>query len=224
MKTAILLTGNLRTWDVTKKSFLDTFSHFTPDVYVVTYFNRYGYHPHIQGILGDSEEQLLTEDDLRNAFVNVAHNIGVAPPIDSAFAANLHPHFRESNNVIGQVLRLNDAVEMMLSSGKQYDVVIKTRCDLLYHGINLSHDLSKTVIVDRSNTFPNDCIYATSQDNMINMARWMYNEIHTPTCEDSHVDPPHRLLLNAINATGATIQQQPIMQSVIRKGNKEQRY
>lgn len=225
MKLAILLTGNIRTWDQTKKSFLDNFSHLRPDVYVCTYEQRYGYHPHIKGVINDHEDYIMSHEEISNHFNSVAKVIRLCTPIDDTIRAQVHHDFRDSDNTVGQVLRLNECIDLMLEhSNTTYDVVIKSRCDLLYEPVDFNIDLNSNVLIDSGNVFPNDCFYATTQANMINIARFMANEIVAPQYNDSHLQAPHQLLHNAVVGSGLSFTQQKIISGVLRKGNKVQTY
>jgi hypothetical protein len=47
MKTAIIITGNLRTWMNNKESFIKTFNPLNPDIFISTYNLLNGFHPNV---------------------------------------------------------------------------------------------------------------------------------------------------------------------------------
>lgn len=228
MKTAVLLVGNVRTWDQTRSSFESTFGTLTPDIFVSTYANRYGYHPCVQGMLQDHEDPVLAREHIYGLFHGMSCTIHIKPPFSDDYRAAIHPNFRFIDNCIGQVYGLVDALRMMRefeqTTNTRYDVVIKTRCDILYNQFDLTVP-DQSIIIDSGNhVFPNDVTYMCSRDNMENIITFMDREIRTPLYLDSHEEAPHRLLLNAIRANNLNIVIRKPMRAVLRKNGLVQTY
>ena len=226
MKIAILLVGNIRTWELTKSNFFQSFGHLAPDIFLTTYNSQYGYHPHIQGRIGDNTDEWLSFEQIHNMFKGIATDFNIRQYMTDADRQRLHDKFKHLDNCVGQVLGLDDAVQMMQRReeiGFRYDVVIKTRCDLLYNPIQLDFNPNK-IIIDSGNVYPNDCVVITSRDNMVRIRDIVVEEIYNPKHEDSHVNAPHGLLNCAIRETGLQVDAQGIMHGVLRKSGEVHYY
>lgn len=229
MKTAIILVGNIRTWDICKENFIKTFNHLNPDIFVSTYKLQYGYHPHIQGVIGNSEDNLLNFYDIVNKFNELNVKCVYVGEYNKKTSVNVHPQFAHlSSNCFEQYKTFNRGIEYMIDYEKfnnfEYDVIIKTRCDICYNKIDLDCLNDNTIIIDNHNIFPNDCIFISTRDIMIDISNFMINEFFSPLYTDSHLNPPHGLLHNAIKNKNLDINLQDIMKCVVRKNNIIQHY
>lgn len=228
MRTAVILIGNVRTWDVCKQNFLETFGPLSPDIYVITYNKRYNYHPHIQNVIGDWEDYAMTNDEVVDMFrdinprmVAVDSKYDIVAPDDVADKFKSHPS--TCYQFIKMYQALSYACEQERINNFKYDTIIKTRCDIIYNPIDLTN-VKDHVIVDSGNVFPNDCVIAASRDNMIRVVNFGIEEIHNPIYQESDQQPPHGLLHCAIKHSELPIETQKIMRHVVRKGNKLQEY
>jgi hypothetical protein len=68
-------------------------------------------------------------------------------------------------------------LQQALDLTEGYDVVIKTRCDLIYNSIDLSN-VNDCVIIDKGNVFPNDCVIATTRDNFVKIVDKAIKELY----------------------------------------------
>ena len=230
MKTAIILVGGIRTWDYCKSSFLNTFEKYQPDIFISTYDKQYGHHPFVQNTIGDFDDYFLSRNQVVDMFdgLNVKsvvfddYDKFIANPVSNFF----HENFKSlDSNCYFQYLKFQLGLQSMLNHEMkfEYDVVVKTRCDLIYEPIDLNVD-DNSVLVDSGNVFPNDCILISKKTTMIKISDFIMNEFFNPVYPNSHLIPPHNLLHNAMLSHGLNIQVRKMMRCVVRKGNKEQYY
>lgn len=221
MKTAVLLVGYVRTWDQCKDSFVNTFGYLNPDVFVSTYTLQYGHHPHIQGRIGDNTDIELTEEIIRDKFAEFDTCVDIRPPLNMEyFYNNVDPMFHSASASFGQQLNTHNALRAAINNERvngRYDMIIKTRCDLLYEPGFEIKDLHDTVTLDSGNVFPNDCVIIANRDAMISINNFMMEEFFHPLMASSGDVIPHQMLHNAISHSKLKINTQKIMDGVIRK-------
>lgn len=231
MKTAILFTGNIRTWNQTKEFFIKAFDKFDYDTFVSTYNLQYGYHPHIKGVIGNFEDNkieeknikdLLTDINLKNLFVEDFDEYNKKTFELTEGARSL------DKNCYGQFRKLVQAFDMMKQyeneNNFKYDYIIKTRFDLVYENEYQPVNSENCLVVDSGNVFPNDCIYGITRNSFEKIVQFMNDEFFNSIYKDSFNNPPHGLLLNACKHNNITIQKQKLMNFVLRKGNLAQKY
>lgn len=231
MKYAIIITGNIRTWELCKPNFIESFSHLNPDVFVSTYDLQYGYHPAQQQWMQGTPDNYLTDDEINDMMseINPIHIIVESYASNKLFYNNnikpvLHQNFKDDLHTYLQYSKLNTILSSIKYqeelNGFKYDYIIKLRPDINHN--KFLYDINNdTVILSNGNVYPNDVIIATNRDNFINIISFMLDEFYSPTYDDSHIELPHRLLLNAINHFNLTIETQPLMNYVVRKtGNQ----
>lgn len=239
MKVAIILNGNIRTWSDTKESFKKTFGPLNADCYLSTYDIQYGYHPYIQGVIGDSTDQQLSDEEVCSQFMDInliyssVENAKETSNINEAASKTFHSSMRGSMSSYAQYRKFLVGLFLMnnieLRTECKYDVVIKTRCDLVYEDFDIKELVesvasNKIVIVDKGNVFPNDCIFIGSRDSMFKMGQFMYDEFYNPVYANSNQDAPHGLLRNAINHVECGVLSRPLINHVLRKDGKVQYY
>lgn len=226
MRTAIIINGFLRTWSNTYLNFLETFSHLNADIFVSTYDRQYGYHPHIINLFNAREEHILTYQYIQDMFEPVKPvllQIDNAEIIDNAIERelpNIHPLMREFKNSYGQSRKLkiiSDAVRNYEEANNfKYDVIIKTRADLIY---NSNIDLSmgeKDIIIDSGNKYPNDWFFMVNREDYYYVVDYLYYEFINFTNHTSAEHPPHKLHENAFNSRDLRIRPRYLARSVLR--------
>lgn len=230
MKTAILIIGNVRTWKTCKDNFKESFGHLDPDVFVSTYDLQYGYHPAVQSSIGDSSDNILSTDEIRNLFSDI--NV-VDLTIENSKNANnhyneveyaLHPNFRNHPHTYLQYRKLRLATLAMEKAEQEksivYDTVIKIRADICHFKFDCNVQ-DNQAIVSYGNVYPNDVIFATKRDSFVKLTKFFMSEFYKPLYEESHLKPPHNLLLCGFNYCGLEVRQENLMQYVVRKtGNQ----
>jgi len=228
MKIAVLLSGNVRTWDQTKDSFTSVFGN-TADIFLATYNRRYNYHPYIQGKFGFVDDEILNNERIFELFEGFnlkkiliddnSTNYKVPDGVDS--------RHKDHESTYYQYLKFRQAVELMIQQeqeqGWQYDVVAKARCDLMYvsHPVTLDPNV---VTIDTGNVFPNDHIYISKRDNIVKMSEFIMEEFYNPKFDDSHEVPPHRLLHNSMKYFNLEIKQEKLVDYVLRRDSIKDYY
>jgi hypothetical protein len=222
MKLAIFLIGNIRTWDFCKNNFTETFKNHDVDLFVSVDYYRYGHHPAIQGRINDNKDEFINQEYLKEQFNGFnLKRLDIRPRISEAFK-HVNPKFAQLSSSFSQIEKMNTIVNVVNLDG--YDLAIKTRCDMMYAGFDIPVLGDKDVVVDSGNVHPNDCIIITNPNNMKDIYSFMYEEFFNPIFEDSHVDSPHRILLNALNYNKLNVQKNKMMDCVVRKNNIKEYY
>jgi hypothetical protein len=135
MKTAVLLCGHLRSWDVCKNEFVNRFPD--SDVFVHTYNNVMEYHPFIANQINATNNSVkLTTDDiikkigLNTKCVVVEDQDDIKIPDDILINNDIYSQYRK--------FKLCDQLrkDHEILNGFKYDLIIKTRFDIEY-SVNL---------------------------------------------------------------------------------------
>lgn len=229
MKTAILLAGNIRTWELCKSNFQETFKDLDYDVFLSTYDVMYSYHPVNVSRFG-VEEATIDDYYIFEQFRDVnlkGYNINQLSEC-SSLPFNIHEKFKSLHpNTYWHVVQIYNCLEYMRNYEKttkvHYDNIIKTRCDLQYRPTDFSY-INGQLLIDSCNVYPNDCILMAERNVFIDIIGYMLDEFFTPIDPDSHLNPPHGLLLSAINYLNIEVDKRHIMDHVIRYGGQKQYY
>ena len=233
MKTAIILNGNVRTWDRVINNFIQTFSYMSPYIFVTTYNRQYGYHEHIKNLTNMHEDKILSNEHILNLFEPINPRsliIEDADLIDSLLKdeeSKIASSMKHLYNSLGQFRKLylacNEILEFEEKNNIKFDRIIKTRCDILYHENTVNFDIMHDdVLIDFGNVFPNDCFFMAYRDHFFNITKHCFNQFYEPL-PNSHELPPHQLFKNAMDMAGVNIVRRKIMRSVMRV-NGEQFY
>lgn len=225
MKVAVLVIGNFRTWEQCKENFKKTFSFLKPDYFMSTYDLQYNYHPYIKGFTQFNEDYVLNKKNILNSFDEFKpKDVSIEKwDIVSSFINEENKKFHESmkniDSCYSQYRKLKLSLQMIKNHEERenfkYDYIIKTRFDIIHKSFFPVSD-DKEILIDSGNVFPNDCFFMANRDSVFEMSDFMYNEFYKATKEDSGKNPPHGLLLNAINNSNLKIRSEKIMDHVIR--------
>jgi len=229
MKTAILLNGNVRTIDQCKNSILSCFKHLNPDYYACTYFNQFGYHPFVKGSIGYHEDPVLSEKEINDKFIDfnlksiLIEDIFEINSFYKAEENKFHPNMKGLESSFLQYAKFKKGLELInkfeIEHNIQYDIIIKTRCDLFHSDIvkQISlNDLAQKLIISSGNVFPNDCILISSKNNIFKIIDFMIEEFYKYTNANSNQMAPHGLLLAAAQSIPLSIDSYKIMEYVVR--------
>lgn len=149
IKIAVCISGFLRTWQQTKSSFQKNFEGIDVDIYAQTYNQNYFEYT------GNEKDQLYTDEQIKGFFsgINVVklliddiHIIRKKNKIDSEKYRDIfrfkgeNPESSDPNSEIAisgertfeQLRVIQSTADAMRESGKKYDLVVKTRYDVLY--------------------------------------------------------------------------------------------
>lgn len=231
MRIAVLLVGNIRTFDRCVFSFKEFVTNCKTDVFVGTYDLRYGYHPCVKHSVGLIEDELLNPSQVHDMLKPISP-CDVRIDTHSEFCNDKMPIIgrgflpHEYKSLI-QFFKLEDALSMMLEHEKnnkiRYDLVIKTRCDLIYQGnIPTTLNFSNNIIVDEGNVFPNDCVIIGNRDIMEKLINKMADICKTTTDRESDatVDIPHGILNLASQSLGYNFLEAPLIRGVMRSNGE----
>jgi hypothetical protein len=230
MRAAVLLVGNIRTWDQTRPSFEEFFGDVDYDVFISTYKLRYNYHPHNRSKLGYDHDEELTAERILELFsgMNVKSILIDENSTRYDVPENVSSQFHCHPSTFFQYLKLAQAAEMMRSfeaqSGIKYDVAVKTRGDLVYNKGSFRCPEGNEIIVDSGNLFPNDCLIISSGQNMSNVSSRIMDEFYNTRHFDSHLQPPHRLLYNSMMDCGLFINKEKMIDYVLRANDYKDYY
>ena len=223
MKTAIILVGNVRTWNQCKKNFIETFGTDT-DIFIQTYTKQYAYHPWVQRSLNFFDDCIL--DNVAEMFngLNVRGqsitdldeyvNLVVKPGISDKFPADAY-------QTLAQYFKLNDGILNVRHyesvKGFQYDRIIKTRFDVEYYPFD--QDMRNDEVYVDSNgagVYPCDWILVANRNTSIAINDFIIREIRDPKDATSLDLLPHKLFLNGIRSTTHEPFTRPLIKSIIR--------
>ena len=225
MKTAIIIAGNVRTWEKCKDSFISVFGTET-DIFVSTYNRQYAYHHWIKQSLNFHEDFDLSKEHMQTMFSGLNLRGCIIDDIDSYVDTNVKPHIcnkfpGDAYLSLAQYFKLNDAIDMMKkyeeSNGFKYDRVIKTRFDITYNPIDCPN-IDDRVYIDGSGAgvFPCDWIFIANRRITLSINDFIMGEIRDMKHESSLADMPHKLFLNGIRASAKELQPSPLVNSIIR--------
>jgi len=230
MRTAILITGHIRTWLECKSNFLESFQDLAPDVFVSTYDLQYNYHPAGRHWMGTFSDQYLAPEEIKQLFngINVIEfDIEAIDDVMLRYTHdnehNIHTNFKEECHTVLQYQKIIKALNLMLThevrSNFKYDLIIKLRSDIYHKKFKFVVEPA-TVVVSDKNVFPNDVIIAANRDEFLNIFNFIRTEFYTPIYNDSHLHAPHNLLLSACKFYNYPIKQFDIMDYVVRRTGK----
>jgi protein YibB len=137
MKSALLLTGNLRTFYNCLETFTNIIIKFNPDIYIILSANQFEYHPYQRNKLKldfendiDKHNVFLLFDLIPNFIINIKH-FEIKPTVTNV----LNDH--DSNlgiDLYNQYLKFNNGMKVIIDfeekNNLKYDYIIKTRFDL----------------------------------------------------------------------------------------------
>lgn len=230
MKTAILIVGHIRTWDVCKKNFIESFGHLNPDIFATVYDLQYNYHPAQQKWMNGEADNYLTQEQIVSLFHNM-NLIGLDyEKIENVINEyknienNVHINFKKEINTILQCRKIIRGIDMINQCetmlNNNYDVIIKIRSDIEHNKFDYKID-EKNVIISNGNVYPNDVIIAASRDNFVKISEFLKSEFFNPIFNDSHLKAPHNLFLRAFNYCGLEVEEKNLMKFVARKSGKQ---
>jgi hydroxymethylpyrimidine pyrophosphatase-like HAD family hydrolase len=228
MKTAILVYGNIRTAKQCIPSLLETFEFLDPQYYVSTYNQQWVYHPAIQNrhrFYAENmlDEELITDivkplDPIRTIVSSTTDwNLFYKRELD-----NLDPNMKNIESCYIQYVNLRLSLLNLEYFLNNYDIVIKTRFDLIYNRFDLDNiDLTNTLVVDNKNVYPNDCILISTKKNIFKLSEFVFNEFYKVTNPKSTQQAPHGLIEAASENLDIQIKTKDIMKYVLRATGPE---
>jgi len=245
MNVAVLFSGNIRSFDKCKETFIKEFGHLNPDYYVTTYPEKYNFRRY----LNYNEEIILDEDTIRSTFSDlnpkcvtidnlsemVKYFNSEKEKFDYRILNNGSNDKVEANHFlqfykVKQALELISYYETMLN--KKYDVIIRSRMDLLIKNMNTLDlsDISNKIIIgyediNRIQTVhPSqhawvDMLMISSLDNMKKMIDNLLSEFYVTTIEKSVWGYPHGIFESGIVKTNLQVENRNLIHHIKRYGD-----
>jgi hypothetical protein len=226
-RIAILLSGHLRTWEKCVNSVRDTIVNletngFVVDVFMSTYSNRYGYHPYIQGVLNFYEDVSI---DNKN-FPDVNNIVNITIGNDRVDTSDFHPNMKDIYHGYSQYNTLESALNSALvyehRNNFEYDIIIKTRFDVMlnpYETINAVSEClsnSREFVISSSGQYPSDFTFISRRNNMVELPSYIKSMYISPSSELCWYQPPHGLLLQYFSYKKLDVKCMAICSNVIR--------
>lgn len=208
MKIAILLCGNIRSWDKTKESFDNFFKNIEYDLFVSTYTKQCEYHPYWLGLNPLFQDVTLEKQNINNLLLNKSKAIVITDSSDNdIFIENerlkMNPKMKDYFHGFSQFNNIKKAINIMeeyeISNNFKYDIVIKTRFDVLYNSVlNIQNieTIVNEILIDSNNTYPNDWFFIIRRNNINDFVDFLINEYYLMKYENSNQKPPHGVFEN----------------------------
>lgn len=230
MKTAIILNGHIRTFDRVKERFIKVFENLNPDVFVTTYDNRFGYAPYIQQLQNFYEDCPIEEKEIKEMLMGLNIIDLIIDNIESVDKkiAEEYPFIKMKftnfpgfcHSCYAQYRKLKFGFDMIqdyeIKNNFKYDMIIKTRFDLMFYE-NMNFSIGKNdVLVDSGNVSPNDVFFMCERDKMFHVINFIYNEFFELTDPDSERWPPHSILSSAFRSANLNMISRPLIEYVER--------
>lgn len=197
MKVAVILCGNIRTWE--RSNLLD-FIDMDVDYFISTTNKKYNYHPFISSKYGynDINDDLISNDEIKNLFKFNYKSLVISDD-DIIDESKLSENMRNIDSCYHQFNRIKKALDLVenyeIENNIKYDFIVKTRFDMKYH-YKLSNYLNDTNYVITS---IGETIIISKRDDFFNIINFSVNEFYKKTDINSHLNPPHGLFLSSIN-------------------------
>lgn len=245
MNTAVLFTGNIRSFDQCKETYIREFSHLNPDYYVTTYDTRYNFRSYVNF----HNDINLDENSIRNFFldINPKHiiidNLSLMVDFFNKEKEKFDYHIIhngsndkiEANHFL-QFYKIKTALDMIseyeILLNKKYDVLIRSRMDLIIkdiHTLDLSNlensiivgyeEVARTTTVHPSAWAWNDFFTITTVENMKKVIDNLLSEFYVRTIEKSSWGYPHGIFESGIIKSNLNVINKNILSHIIRYDN-----
>ena len=143
MNVAVLFTGNIRSFDQCKETFKKELDFLNPDYFVTTYDTRYNFRSYVNF----HDDHVLEEDYIKSLFLDInpkairIDNLAKMTEFFNLARENFDPEMKgcDANHFL-QFYKLKQGLELVSEyekiSGKKYDIIIRSRMDLIIRDIN----------------------------------------------------------------------------------------
>jgi hypothetical protein len=201
MKIAVLLTGNIRTWE---QSNLSQFVDVDVDYFISTTNKKYNYHPYISNKFGysDINDIEITDDEIKK-LLDINYKELIITDDDEINNDDFSINMRNIDSCYHQFNRISKILNFVekyeIEYGK-YDLIVKTRLDLKYYGkLSQYLNIDNFIYTSTGNGDPNDIILITKRDDFSNIINGIMSEFYNQLDSNSHLNPPHGLLQSMLN-------------------------
>lgn len=220
MRTAIVINGNIRTWERCKESFIAACGRMNADIFVSVSNKQYEYADYIRSIQNFYEEKDLTQADIEKMFEGfnvkklVIHDsdeiLRITEEEKSKVKLQLNkerhgPKIFESTYVQSRKLYyiMKDLEQYEIENGFKYDRIMKTRTEIIYDVDNFTTSIDNLnvdeMLIDSGSVPINDLMYVCSREDAFKISNYMYEEFYDPQYTQENVEwPPHSMLKNVV--------------------------
>jgi len=201
MKIAVLLSGNIRTWE--RSNLLD-FIDLDVDYFISTTNKKYNYHPFINNKFGyhNINDELIDDENIKKLFNKINYKKLLISDDDVIIDENFSPNMRNLDSCYHQYNRikkiLNDIEDYENNNNFKYDLILKTRIDLIYYG-KLSQNIYSVFNTDYvmyEDGCDSDII--SNRNDFFNIVNHVVDEFYNQSDLQSHIHPPHSMLNSAV--------------------------
>lgn len=215
-KVAVLVCGNVRTWDKCQnKEWMNNY-----DVFGSTYYEKYNYHPYIRGVLQYFDEELVDIPSFLQQNPQFLSLVAVSADRDLTTEATFDKNMKEIYHGYYQYLCMKRGLESIQKYEKEhnikYDYIIRTRFDINYTP-NIKFNFDEGILINSQGCYPDDVIFICKRDIVIQLADYAVKQYTCPENETSWFKPPHGILLNFMNSLKSFKVQMYNFGSVLRK-------
>lgn len=238
MKIAVLLTGNVRTFNECKSNILSEFSSLKPDYFISTYDTAFQYHPCVKGSLNFNEEYVLPDSEIYNLFNEFSPKRII---IDKESEMNdyfQNERYNFSGGMLGcdpshflQFYKIKRGLDQILEYetllGIEYDIIIRSRLDLIIKNISTINldNLEDSIIVGYNNpestqSVLNDQLFLSTQKNMIVVVDSILAEFYHQSHVLSATAFPHGVFQAGIELNNLNVKKESIAEALVRVNNR----
>lgn len=195
MKLAILITGNLRTFDITKNNILSNLNGLgiSYDLYLYTYYQRWNYHPWIRSQLGYLGEETLSEEQIsiflegvNYRYLCISNQDEVNVEISNVYSKSFHPKIEgKFQDLFSQFLGIKQTLDKM----NGYTHVLKLRFDTYFTSQIVLKDLieidKKSILSDNIQSFSDHVLFG-EYDTIYELTEYYLNSFINGRMESTH--------------------------------------
>ncbi len=225
MKIAVLISGNLRTWEKTRSTFDKFFSNHDITIFVHTYNVKYRYHPSVQAQLPKFQDEHVSYDEAVSQFpaqlAYIDHqDISGLQDIDkSQFDARMAKLGENCLHPIVNVLStLENIREYERDKKFVFDYVVRVRPDAVYReSATLDLPGHKNMIhINNGLVYPNDWLLCAARHQFQEIYQNLYAEFEQPSSRCSLLRPPHGIFETVFDKLQLEVTQKPYIQGLLR--------
>lgn len=226
MRIALILSGNIRTWDKCKNSYIGLLEKYKPDVYISTYDKRYDYHPYIKSTLKEYKDYTLSQIDIENHFKDIeVINMEIEKTTDIDYLVNkemllFHSDMRHINSCFKQFRKIQNCINNIIKyeneNNFKYDYIIKMRFDTIINNIDILPSNDNSIVINDYGILPNDWTITSNRNNFIKIIKSMIDEFYIMKYSNSGDSPPHQLLENVSIMNNLIFEKRNICKKIIR--------
>jgi hypothetical protein len=236
MNVAIIICGHLRSWDKTKKTFIQTFSKYKPHIFVNTYDNKWEHFPgnfSNQSVFTNHyKDEILNEQNIRYLFddldgikkINIENLTEVSKEVNSenlspgmADILNTHRFYFPFRKID---LSIKDIIDYENQNNLKYDYIIKVRPDLKF-AENISFEIEDDEVLTNFRPFNgnshliDDVAYMMVRNKFIDVNNFIINQFHKSDTYYNPNEQPHNIIEHSFKINNLSIVRKHLVEDLI---------